>query len=65
MYKKKLMRIWSVNEDKLKKAWTEYFLNNPSIESTWMCMYMFNAFIERFINRKLNQEIENNKKMVK
>jgi len=65
MYKKKIMRIWSVNEDKLKKSWTEYLLNNPSFESIWMCLYMFNAFIERFINRKLDQEIEHNKKMVK
>ena len=52
--KKVAMRIWGSNNDKIKKVWGEYVLNNESsIISIWISLYLLKINIDKFMKRKI------------
>ena len=60
--KKQMMRIWGSNPERLRKLWGDYMAACQSPLSLWTALYILRTFLDKFIRRKEEQELEQKRK---
>ena len=50
--KKKPIRLWGINTEKIKRFWTQYLEGTESFSGLWICIRLLDFYLSKYIEKK-------------
>lgn len=51
--RKKPIRIWGINSEKIKKFWMEYLETCINYTGVWISVFIFKKYVEKYLDKKM------------
>lgn len=64
MRRKKPIRIWGINSERVKKFWIEYLETCVNYIGVWISVDIFKNYVDKYIDKKMEYIREQQKKEV-
>lgn len=62
MRRKKPIRIWGINSERVKKFWIEYLETCVNYIGVWISVDIFKNYVDKYIDKKMEYIREQQKK---